>query len=93
MANAMKRKLGILYAIFGMLFFGAYGFSDPVQYEADEVIRILEAKDNRSVQSGEKIKHIIKVNMGIPGGENWLAVWSGVAIICYSINDGGEVVS
>jgi hypothetical protein len=91
MANAMKRNLSILCAIFGILFFSTYGFSDPVQDEAAEAIRILEANDVRSAE-GDKILHIKKVNMGIPGGENWVVVWSGIAI-CYSINDAGEVVS
>jgi len=83
----------VLYVIFSILFIADNVFSEDVRNEAVLVKQVLESVDDRSTIIGEQIWCLHKVNMGIPGGNNWVAIWTGVRqpprglIICYSFNE------
>jgi hypothetical protein len=75
----MKKRVLIVVFLF------CYGllFSD----EYDDVRQILMEQERRSVEYKEPITFLQKVNMGISGGDNWLAEWNNRLVMVYSIEN------
>jgi hypothetical protein len=69
---------------FLLLLVNAIIFSD----EYDDVKEILLTQDEESTRYREIITYLAKVNMGIPGGDNWIAEWNNHILFCYAINSG-----
>jgi hypothetical protein len=61
--------------------------------EVSNAKHILETNYYRAVTRGEKINYIKKVNMGLQGGDNWLALWTEGVIECYSISSKSEILA
>jgi hypothetical protein len=59
--------------------------------EENEIIDIIYQFEDRHLKYNETVAYIKKVNMGIPGGDNWIVKWGSGIFFCYSVNDGRVV--
>jgi hypothetical protein len=88
----------ILLGLFTLLCAGQ-GFAQDYSDREKEIIALLQETDPRALKDNdkEKIFFLRKINLGLPGGENWLAVWqtnspfSSKAIVFYAIHNNSVI--
>jgi hypothetical protein len=78
--------------LFFLLSLGIFTYADELS-EKEKIIAAIQEQDEMHTRDGKKIIHIQRVNMGIPGGENWLAEWNDSRLSFYSLDSNYIIIT
>jgi hypothetical protein len=99
-AAKRKRIMKIKVIIALVLLFPAFSLpaEEDNQSREDEIKTLLYAVDRQATEYNDEITYVQRVNIGIPGGDNWLVEWhenkyNSYLLSCYAIQENMEIAN